>query len=243
MVKKTLSTYKRCMFAGLGAAAMMFSVASQAVFIIDDFNVSSASIVRDNEPSNGPVTGGSSEAGSTVMNLLGGGGVWNRTLTANLSSGDELITEVCDQCQAAHVNSSGGNSVGIGMITYSGGVADLSAYPSLSFDWGADLANASVNIIFSDGTSTETVASWSNLAGTGGSAPGDLVQQAAMPITVSGALDLTAITEIRFQVLGVPNMDSIIDNVSAVPIPAAVYFFGSGLLALIGISRRRSATV
>lgn len=239
MIKKTLSTYKRCTIAALCATGMMFSVASQAI-LIDDFNVSNPSIVIDETPGDGAVTGGSAINGAnTVMDGASG---WTRTLAANLTAGDGWLTEVCNDCQGAHASAgTGGNSTGISTITYGGGVVDMSGEQALSFDWGADLANASVNIVFSDTSgASSTVASWSNLGATGGSAPGNLVAQAAMDINFGG-LDSTAINEVRFVVLGVPNLNSIIDNIetSPVPLPAAAYFFGSGLLGLIGISRRR----
>jgi hypothetical protein len=57
-----------------------------------------------------------------------------------------------------------------------------------------------------------------------------------------GAVNSSAVTEIQFEVTGVQNMDSIIDNfTAAVPVPAAVWLFGSGLLGLIGIARKKTA--
>lgn len=240
MMNKPLSFSKRCTIAALASAGLLFSVASQAI-LIDNFNVDNTSIVTDTEAGDGPVGIGSSIAGSTVMD---GDPAWSRRLVANLTVGDQLQTEVCNVCQAGHVNMAGGNSNGLGTFVYSGGVVDMSGEQAISFAWGADLANASVNVSFSDTSgTTETVASWSNLAATGGSAPGDLVAQAAMDINF-GALDPTAINEIRFVVIGVPNMDSIIDNIetSPVPLPAAAYLFGTALFGLIGISRRKSAS-
>jgi hypothetical protein len=57
----------------------------------------------------------------------------------------------------------GGNSNGIGTFTYTGSAIDLSSYTSLGFDWGADHAGASVDIIVKDGTNTSTAASWSEV--------------------------------------------------------------------------------
>ena len=55
-----------------------------------------------------------------------------------------------------------------------------------------------------------------------------------------GAVNSSAITSVTFRVTGVQNMDSIIDNITAVvPVPAAVWLFGSGLLGLVGIARRK----
>ena len=216
---------------------LFLSTSAEAVFIIDDFNVDSSSTVTD-VAVDGPIPGGSTIVGSTVMN----GASWTRSLVANLTAGDTMETVVCSSCQAGHVNMGAGNSNGIGSYIYAGVPAtaiDLSSYVGLFFDWGADLAGASVDIIFGDGTNTATVASWSGLAATGGSAPGNLVTQATMGINW-GAVNSSAITSVTFRVTGVQNMDSIIDNITAVvPVPAAVWLFGSGLLGLVGIARRK----
>jgi hypothetical protein len=208
-----------------------------AQFVIDDFNVDSTSTVSDLVVG-GPITGPSTIDGANiVMNGLG----WTRTLTADLTAGDDMDTVVCSGCQAGHVTMGGGNSNGIGTYTYTGSATDLSSYTLLGFDWGADQGpGASVDIIVGDGTNTSTAASWSGLANTGGSAPGDLVAQALMGINW-GAVNSSAVTEIQFEVTGVQNMDSIIDNIHAVPVPAAVWLFGSGLLGLVGIARRKKA--
>lgn len=234
------------------ASALTFSVSSSAMaagFIIDDFNVASASSVTDNNK--GDSTSGAStiDGSNIVMNGIAG---WSRTLAANLTAGDTMATVVCNGCQAGHVTMGGGSSNGIGTYTYSGSSVDLSGYAGLNFDWSADLAGAGVDILFGDGTNTATVASWASLAATGGSAPTDLVSQLEMDIAW-GAVDSTAVTDILFVVNGVQNMDSIVDNVSLsevsapidnvnlpeVPVPAAVWFFGSGLLGLIGVSRKK----
>lgn len=231
------STYKRCTIAGLCATGMLFSVASQAI-LIDDFNVATPSLVTS---SGGVETDSSTIDGANIV--MDGVGGWTRSLTAELTSGDGWLTEVCNDCQGSHASAgTGGNSTGISTFTYSGGTVDMSNELTLSFDWGADQAGSSVDVIFSDGTSTETVASWGSLAETGGSAPVNLVDQAAMGIDFGG-LDSSAITEVRFVVNGVSNLNSIIDNIetSAVPLPAAVYFFGTALAGLVGISRRRKA--
>ncbi|MCF6203014.1 MAG: hypothetical protein L3J59_04980 [Methylococcaceae bacterium] len=233
----------------LGAiCAFIFSLSNSAIaagLVIDNFNVGSPSVVTDNDI--GGVVSGSSniDGANIVMNGIAG---WTRTLRANLSEGDTMSTVVCNDCQGGHVTMGGGSSNGIGSYFYSGSAVDLSSYSELGFDWGADLAGAGVDILFSDGVNTATVASWTSLAATGGSAPTDLVAQLVMGIEW-GAVDSTAITEIEFVVSGVQNMDSVIDNinasgsgsVSAVPVPAAVWLFGSGLVGLIGISKKKKA--
>ncbi len=234
-----VSTFKRCALTGLCATGMLFSVASQAI-MIDDFNVDTGSIVFDNTPGDGSVTGPSAISGATVMDGAAG---WTRTLTADLTSGDFMSTEVCSNCQAGHVDMSGGNSSGIGTITYSGGTVDMSMEQGISFSWGSDLDGSSAYIVFSDANgNSETVASWGSLAATGGSAPGDLVAQSAMNINFGG-LDSSAITEVRFVVNSAANVDSIFDNIetSPVPLPAAAYLFGTAVLGLVGVSRRRKA--
>jgi hypothetical protein len=220
------------------ASVLTFSLSNSAVaaFVIDDFNVDSTSSVTDNVVG-GPVTGPSTIDGTNIV--MNGAAGWTRTLTADLTAADTMDTVVCSSCQAGHVTMGGGSSNGIGTYTYAGSAIDLSSYTLLGFDWGADLAGAGVDIIVSDGTNTSTAASWSSLAATGGSAPGDLVAQALMGIAW-GSVNSSAVTGIQFVVTGVQNMDSIIDNVTAVvPVPAAVWLFGSGLLGLIGIARRK----
>ena len=218
---------------------LFLSTSANAAFVIDDFNVATGSFVGSG---GGPVTGPSVIDGANIV--MGGAAGWTRTLTANLTSaGDSMNTVVCDFCLAGHVSMGGGNSNGIGTYTYTGSAIDMSGYLGLVFDWGADLAGASVDIIVDDGTNTSTAASWSSLAATGGSAPTNLVTQALMGITW-GTVNSSAVTGIQFVVTGVQNMDSIIDNISAVdviPIPAAVWLFGSGLLGRVGMARRKKA--
>lgn len=245
MMNKMISKYKRCMFAGVCAAGMMFSVASQAV-VIDDFNVASFSEAEDRFPPVDTVPASASSAidGSNIV--MDGAAGWTRTLIAELTAGDDIATEVCVNCQAAHVTLGSGNSNGVGTFRYENSVgADLTSWQSLSFDWGATFSGADVEISFSDGTTTQVVASWSDLLASDppGSGTGDLNAQALMAINW-GSLDRTSIERIDFTVTGVPNLNSIIDNVAAVvPIPAAAYLFGTGLLALLGVSRRKSASV
>jgi hypothetical protein len=231
---------KHALLGVICASAITFSLSNsaQAAFVIDDFNVNSTSTVTDNTVG-GPVSGPSTIDGSNIV--MDGTAGWTRTLTADLTAGDDMNTVVCSGCKAGHVTMGGGDSNGIGTYTYAGSAVDLSGYTDLVFDWGADHAGASVNIIVGDGTNTSTAASWSGLADTGGSAPADLVTQALMGINW-GSVNSSAVTEVQFVVTGVQNMDSIIDNVSAVvPVPAAVWLFGSGLLGLVGIARRKKA--
>jgi len=226
--------FRFAFLASLFSCALWFSSAVSAAFIIDDFNVDSTSTVIDSSIG-GQVTGGSTIDGSNIV--MGGAG-WSRSIVADLSGGDQMQTTVCSNCKAGHVTMTASNSVGTGIFSYSGSAIDMSAYTGLLFEWGADLTGAGVDIIFHDASSSQTVASWSGLASTGGSAPGDLVTQATMMIAW-GSLDSTAITGIDFVVNGVANMDTIIDNISAVvPVPAAVWLFGSGLLGLAGIARK-----
>lgn len=184
--------------------------AQAASFVIDDFNVGTFSSVSDSS-----VDGSAVSAPSIIdgTNIVMNGAGWTRTLTADLTLADSMQTEVCDGCQAGHVTMDGPSN-GIGTYTYAGAPVDLGAYSSLEFDWGADLPGANVDVIFSDGSNTVTVASWSSLAATGGSTPGNLVTQA--PVAIAwGMVDRSAITQIEFVVNGVANMDSIIDNFTA----------------------------
>ncbi len=235
-----VSTFKRCALTGLCATGMLFSVASQAI-MIDDFNVGNSSIIFDTEADDESVSGPSGINGANIVMDEAAG--WTRTLTAELTNGDYMSTEVCGKCEAAHVDMSGGNSAGIGTFTYSGGSVDMSNEQTLSFAWGSDLGGSSASVLFTDDNGiTETVASWGNLGPTTGSGPEDLVAQAAMDINFGG-LNASAITEVRFVVNAVGNVDSIIDNIqtSPVPLPAAAYLFGTAVLGLVGVSRRRKA--
>ena len=198
------------MVCAYGLTIALTNSAQAAAFVIDDFNVDTFSSVSDSS-----VDGSAVSAASVIdgINIVMNGAGWTRTLTADLTVADSIETEVCDVCKAGHVTVNGPSN-GIGTYTYAGSPVDLSDYNSLGFDWGADLPGASVDVIFSDGSNTLTVASWSSLAATGGSAPGDLVAQAPMAIAW-GSLNRSAITQIQFVVNGVPGLDSILDNFTA----------------------------
>ena len=232
-----MKTLRLALIASVCSCSLWFSSVVSAAFIIDDFNVNSTSFVIDNAIG-GQVTGSSTIDGSNIV--MGGAG-WSRSIVADLTGGDQLQTTVCSNCQAGHVTMTANNSIGTGIFSYSGSAIDLSGYTGLFFDWGADLQGASVDIIFHDASTSNIVASWSSLADTGGSSPAELVTQATMGIAW-GSLDSTAITRIDFVVNGVANMDTIIDNITAVvPVPAAVWLFGSGLLGLVGFARKRKS--
>jgi hypothetical protein len=226
------------MISACTVALILSNSAQAAPFIIDDFDVNTASSVAD-ATIGGPVSGPSVIDGTnTVMNVTGGGG-WTRTLIADLSAGDSMATSVCifSFCGAGHVSMAGGSASGTGTFEYNGSAIDLSSYTLLGFDWGADIAGASVDIIFSDSSNiTSTVASWSPLADTKSA----LVPQTRMGITWGG-LESSEITKIQFVVTGVGNLDSSIDNFTAVvPVPAAAWLFGSALLGLAGVKRRKA---
>lgn len=180
------------MISTCAVAFTLSNSAQAATFIIDDFNVDTLSIISDGTIGS-PVSGPSVIDGANIV--MNGTGGWTRTLTAELTAGGNIETEVCPACNAGHVTMAGPSN-GIGTYTYNGPAIDLSNLIALSFDWGADLPGASVDIIFSDGSNTSTVASWSSLAATGGSSPGDLVLQAPMDIAW-GAVDRSVITEIQ----------------------------------------------
>lgn len=65
-----------------------------------------------------------------------------------------------------------------------------------------------------------------------------------------GVFDITDVTEFGFDLFDLPgttvngweyDVDNIVLNTSAVPVPAALWLFGSGLMGLIGIARRKKA--
>jgi hypothetical protein len=141
---------------------------------------------------------------------------------------------------------SANDSTGVGYFNYLAGTSaiDLSAYTHVYFDWAADLAGASIEIWANiRGYNNSKIASWSSLPSTGGTTPADLQTQVAMAINW-GLVDPTAIGDLAVIVNGVPNLDSSIDNITltTIPIPPALWLFGSGLLGLVGISRRKKAS-
>ena len=224
------------------AVAITLSTSAQAsTFIIDDFNADNLTAVPDTVLGNGPNSGPSpTDNDNIVMNVTGPGN-WTRTLSAELLVGGFIETEVCPTCKAGHVTMAGPSN-GIGIYTYSGPAIDLRGLTLLSFDWGADLPGVNVDIIFSDGSNTSTVASWSSLPATGGSTSADLVPQAPMDIAW-GAVDPSAITEIQFVVDGVLSLDSIIDNIVGTgpsPIPAIpVWGLVLTMLGMIAVAGRQ----
>ena len=142
-------------------------------------------------------------------------------------------------------------SIGYGLFTYEadgiGSAIDLSAYDRIYFDWAADLEDASVRVrIFSPNPEATgavwTDINWTGLPSTGGTTPSDLQRQSTMLIDWTG-VDATNIIRLDFRVDGVANLDSTIDNItlSSIPIPPTIWLFGSGLLGLVGISRRKKA--
>ena len=207
---------------------LFLSTSAEAAFVIDDFNVASDSIVSDDSAGGGSVTGVSIIDGSNIV--MDGFAGWTRSLVANLSTADDMDTEVCNTCQAGHVNMNSNDSTGIGTFRYTGPAIDLSSYTHLVFDWSSDLSGAAVDIFFNG--SSVAASSWSGLVGGTG-----MTTQTPMAIVWGGA----PIAQIDFVVTaGVVGLDSNIDNIQAVvPVPAAVWLFGSGLLGLVGIARRK----
>jgi len=56
-----------------------------------------------------------------------------------------------------------------------------------------------------------------------------------------GVIDMDGIASITFSASGSPNVGFDAVSYSAVPVPAAVWLFGSGLLGLVGMARRKKA--
>jgi len=221
--------------------AMTLGTSAQAAFlIIDDFNTDNYQSADSTPDTPNPVTVDTIIGNANVVMGVTGGGDWERTLSAELATGDSMATSLCiySMCGAGHVDMAPGSANGTGKFIYSNDASiDMSSYTLLGFDWGADLAGASVDIIFSDGSNESTVATWSSLAATTG---GLLLPQARMGIAW-GAVDPTAITKVEFVVNGVGNLDSSIDNfVAVVPVPAAAWLFGSALLGLAGVRRGKA---
>ena len=93
-----------------------------------------------------------------------------------------------------------------------------------------DVPVHSESIYSGDGTRTEsTVGLWAD-------------QQGSARLTmVSGTIAINGISATYWQYRGQKYTGSVNFSVTSVPIPASVWLFGSGLLGLVGIARRKAA--
>ena len=227
------------LLSAISASALAFSLSNSAAaaweaFTIDNFDADTRQLVYG-EGVNVPVESepNDPEWDNIVMNRAEG---WTRYLTAELTyltpvdpENHRMITVVCPGCNAGHVSminveeDEPGDANGIGTYTYvldttdpDVDPVDLSGYPWAHIDWGANLPGARVDIIAMDDTGESSiVASWSNLASTGGSSPDDLVPQAAVLLDW-GDVNSSAVVQIEVEVTGVTRIRTIIDNVSLV---------------------------
>ncbi|MDT8426303.1 MAG: PEP-CTERM sorting domain-containing protein [Methyloprofundus sp.] len=234
----------------LMAAALplaMMAAPVYADFIIDDFGPlapggggGTAYSVADNtaDSTPNPVSPLAAPAlgANTIMNGLAD---WTRSIQADLISGDLVETEICNNCQAAHLVSNSG-STGNGSFIYEasmGGSVDFSMYSMISFDYAADLAGAVVQFTFA-GSTTDIITS-GVLASTGTSAPSNLTGASA----TFGPGNYSAITRIQMDILGVSDLDFTIDNVTAVPEPGTMALLGLGLIGFAFRSRKTVTSV
>lgn len=123
----------------------------------------------------------------------------------------------------AFTNNKGSNLVALQMDGASKVVFDT------TFNGLVGTPNSDSGKTFNANTSLAYVATYSNLVGTMGNAPvGDIYQTLSVNFSGAGGIGGNWIF----------NQDT--DNVSVVPVPAAAWLFGSGLLGLAGFARKSS---
>ena len=107
--------------------------------------------------------------------------------------------------------------------------------------WTGSLGPGTYSLVIG-GTSSSDLASLFNLVqqGTGNPAAGFTACDPSNPVSCNGTAYPTAYTDARLARNMFISMD-VNGNVSPIPVPAAVYLFGSGLVGLAGMARRKMA--
>jgi hypothetical protein len=205
-----------------------------------------STIVTTNAPPKNKVVGPETWANDMMRgpgDPAGNPNNWDRDISAHLLSGDAAATEICYNCQAAHLTADAGvvASVGEYWFEWTGTSLDLSSYSSLVFDWGADLAGTTWFADFGDGTEVVNTAVQAALPATPG--PGSLTHTAsvALPTFAGGGAGLTDIVQVSLHFDGVGALDANIDNVRLVPEPSVLALLSVGLLGLSWQRRRRAS--
>ena len=106
-----------------------------------------------------------------------------------------------------------------------GGVIDIRVFSELS---GGGVSKTD---ILAGGTGAGLTSSWTNFGAVNLTAGSDVSGGVTVEFTAICGADAGC-----FSNLGIDNV-----SVSAVPVPAAVWLFGSGLLGLVGVARRKKA--
>ena len=240
--KKVNVIWKRLILAFAVPVAMaLMSPAHAILFMVDDFNSNAFFDCEDPssapdfcDPTKTPITGG-----NTVWNTPSGGPGVERTIDANLLAGDRVATEICNNCQAAHLVADAGVTPAVGEYSFvwTGPAVNLSG-GTLLFDWGADLAGTTWFADFGDiaGNVIDSILQ-AALPATPG--PGSLTHEASLSLSSVAGVDFSNITQISLHFNGVGGLDANIDNVRvSVPEPGIIALLCFGLLGL-GFTQRK----
>ena len=212
-----------------------FGQAQASIITIDDFNTTNSYICE--HPLSGSLnefcasTSTPIDGTNTVWGSLGGGENISREISSNIEEGSGVATEICSNCQTAHLISDP-NSLGEFLFKWQGpdliGSLTNDGNWFLEFDWTADLEGAQY-ILNIDGFSS------------------DLIDLGLFETTrVMIPTSVVTITSVELVFLGVFALEASIDNVeinlreSAIPEPTTLTLLGLGLTA-ISFRRKKRA--